>query len=142
MHRNWTYINLLNAANGGVSYNRVNVIAPNLANNYRKIMQKHNGTYTPPQIIIGIPVRSSADDVDMRVDTPDWRGTFYGTAFSAYQRLLPDALSKINDELFSVMLNTADHDIPSNILDLQPCPIPAGSQRPRASPHYENYKLG
>ena len=109
-----------------------------------KIMQKHNGTYIPPQIINGIPVRGSADNVDMRVDTPDGRGTSHGTA---YQRLLPDALSNINDELFSEMLDTADstdlvHDIPSTILDLQPCTIFAGSQRPHASPHYENHKLG
>ena len=34
------------------------------------------------------------------------------------------------------------HNISSIILDLQPCPISAGSERPRASPHYENYKLG
>ena len=36
------------------------------------------------------------------------------------------------------MLDTADttdlvHDIPSIILDLQPCPIYAGSQRPRTN---------
>ena len=45
-----------------------------------KITQKHNGTYIPPQIIKCIPVRGSADNVDMRVDTPDGRGTFHGTA--------------------------------------------------------------
>ena len=71
MHRSRTDIKLLNAANVDVSYNRVNVIATNLANNSMKIMQKHNGTYIPPQIIKSIPVRSSADNVDMRVDTPD-----------------------------------------------------------------------
>ena len=71
-------------------------------------MQKHNGTYIPPQIIKGISMRGSADNVDMRVDTPDERGSFHGTAVSAYQRLLPDALSKINGELFSEMLDTAD----------------------------------
>ena len=92
-------------------------------------------------------MRGSADNVDMRVDTPDGRGTFHGTAVSAYLRLLPDALSNTNDELFSEMLDTADpidlvHDIPSTILDLQPYPIYAGSQRPHASPHYENYKQG
>ena len=99
----------------------------------------------PPQIIKGIPVRSSADNVDIRVDTPDGRDTFHGAAVSVYRRLLPDALSNTNDELYSEMLDTADptdlvHYIPSTIL--QPCPISAGSQRPRASPHYENYKLG
>ena len=41
------------------------------------------------------------------------------------------------------MLDTADptdlvHDITLIILDLPPCPISAGSQRP----HYENSKLG
>ena len=147
MHHSRTDINLLNAANVGVSYNRSNVIATHLANNSIKIMQKNNGAYIPPQIIKGIPVRDSADNVDMRVDTPDGRGTFHGTAVSAYQRLLPDALSNTNDELFSEMLDTADttdlvHDIPSTILHLHPCPICAGSQRPHASPHYENYKLG
>ena len=101
-------------------------------------MQKPNGTYIPPQIIKGIPVRGSADNVDMRVDTQDGRGTFHGTAVSAYQRLLPDALSDTNDEFFSEMLDTAYptdlvHDIPSTILDLQPCSISAGSQRPRSS---------
>ena len=126
MYCSRTDINLLNASNVGVSYNRVNVIATHLASNSMKIMQKHNGTYIPPQIIKGIPVRGSADNVDMRVDTPDGRGTFHGTAVSAYQRLLPDALSNTNDELFSEMLDTADptdlvHDIPSTILDLQTC---------------------
>ena len=98
MHRSRTDINLLNAANVGVSYNRVNVIATNLANNSMKIMQKHNGTYIQPQIIKGIPGRGSADNVDMRADTPDRQGT----AVSAYQRLLPDALSNsnTNDEQF------------------------------------------
>ena len=57
-----------------------------------KIMQKHNGAYIPPQIIKGIPVLDSADNVDMRVDNRDERGTFPGTAVSAYQRLLPDVL--------------------------------------------------
>ena len=108
MHRSRTDINLLNAGNVGVSYNRVNVIATHLANNSMKIIPKHNGTYIPPQIIKGIPVRGSADNVDMRVDTPDGRGTFHGAAVSAYQRLLPDALSNTNDELFSEMLDTAD----------------------------------
>ena len=67
-------------------------------------MQKHNGTCIPPQIIKGIPVRSSANNVDMRVDTPDGRGTFHGTAVSVYRRLLPDALSNTNDELYAEML--------------------------------------
>ena len=98
MHRSRTDINLLNAANVGVSYNRVNVIATNLANNSMKIMQKHNGKYIQPQIIKGIPGRGSADNVDMRADTPDGQQE---TAVSAYQRLLPDALSNTNDEQFS-----------------------------------------
>ena len=50
MHRSRADIHLLNAANVGVSYNRVNVIAINLANNSMKITQMHNGTYIPPQI--------------------------------------------------------------------------------------------
>ena len=108
MHRSRRDIHLLNAANVGVSYNRGNVIATNVANNSMKIMQKPNGTYIPPQIIKCFPVRGSKDNVDMIVDTPNGRGTFHGTAVSAYQRLLPDALSNINDELFSEMLDTAD----------------------------------
>ena len=84
MYRSRTDINLLNAANVGVSYNLVNVLATNLAKNSIKIMQKHNGTYIPPQIK---SVRGSADNVDIRVDTLDGRGTFHGTGVSAYQRL-------------------------------------------------------
>jgi hypothetical protein len=142
-HRSKKDIALLSAASVGISYRRVNEITNEIAESALDCMNNHGGIYIPPKLYKGIPVRGSADNIDAKVDTPDGKNSFHGTASSVYQRTpIDENQATVCKPLeLSRTLKHVIKDVPSTVVQLLPCNI-RGSPKPPVSPHYADYKLG
>ena len=121
-----------------------NAITTQIANGVLNLMSKHNGIYEPPGIVKGIPLWASSDNVDAKVDTPDGRDSFHGTAISVYQMVPQDSFEYVSYNLeikasdkHSEMLRNA----PRTILQMELCII-NGNLKPLSSPQYPDDRLG
>lgn len=76
-----------NAATIGISHHRVNKITTQIINTVLNIMSKYNVVHILPGVVKSIPVRAASDNVVIKVDTPDGRDSFHGTANSVYQHM-------------------------------------------------------
>ena len=142
-HRSASDLNVLSATKMGITYGRVKEITNQITNSALDNMDKNCGVYIPQGVIKGIPIRASADNVDMKIDTPDGRDSFHGTAVTVYQ--CPDPA---DDQILAgeeLHLHEASKDfnraVPTTVLPLESCRI-SGSPKPLTSPHYRDYRLG
>ena len=102
---------------------------------------KEYGVYVPPGILRNKRIRASLDNVDKKMDTPDGKGSFHGTAMAVYQRS-GQGKTVVKPVQFSESPTSESlHDVPPTILNLATSDI-EGSPKPRTSPHYSSYKIG
>ena len=52
-----------------------------------KDMKEHNGTYIPPNIVLGKPIHFAIDNTDFKNDTPGGKSEFHGTGHVVFQKL-------------------------------------------------------
>ncbi|MES9884822.1 MAG: hypothetical protein ABW185_28585 [Sedimenticola sp.] len=143
-HRSKNDIDILNAASVGVSYNRVNDMTTQIANNTIKSMNDFNGTYVPPLVLKGVPIRASADNIDKKVDTPDGQNSFHGSAMSVYQTVKPGVnVETVREKLTIKSSLKTDYlkDVPETVIEVLLCRV-EGNPKPKTSPTYEHYTIG
>ena len=135
-HRCKTDLDILNAASIGISYKRLQEITNQIASTVAQSITDFDGTYVPPLLLKGIPLRASADHLDKNVDTFDGRNAFHGTAVSVYQSVtIENNLEPIRSKLVIVCTSNAPlSDVPDTLVDLHPCTI-QGNPKPKESPH-------
>jgi len=133
-------VSLLSKFGVGVSYDRVTKIRNNIANAISQNIREY-GVYVPPGLLRNKRIRASLDNIDKKVDTPDGKGSFHGTALGVYQR--SDQGETVVDPVqFSESLTSAGlQDVPPTVIDMVACTI-EGNPKPKTSPHYTNYKMG
>lgn len=133
-------VSLLNMCGAGISYDRVTTICDTIAHAVAKNIKEY-GVYVPPGLLRNKRIRASLDNVDKKVDTPDGKGSFHGTAMAVYQRS-GQGETVVKPVQFSESPTSESlHDVPPTILNLATCDI-EGSPKPRTSPHYSSYKIG
>lgn len=133
-------ISLLNRCGAGVSYDRVTKICNNIASAMSQNIKEY-GVYVPPGLLKNKRIRASLDNIDKKVDTPDGKGSFHGTALGVYQ---PSGKGEtIVDPVRFSSHNSASGmgDVPTSVIELDTCTI-EGNPKPRTSPHYPTYMMG
>ena len=114
-----------------------------IANAVQSNIIKNNGGYVPDGLRKGIPTMFSIDNLDCKVDTPDGKDSFHGTASTVYQRSTIEADDHQTHSGLDIVNAPATKlcNIPKSVLPLYPCLI-IGSPKPKASPRYTNFYLG
>ena len=85
--RNKSLVDLLSNLNLSTPYNKVMKIETAIGNACIKDMEGHNGTYIPPNIVVGKPIHFAIDDTHFKNDTPDGKSEFHGTGHVVFQKL-------------------------------------------------------
>ena len=134
-------ISLLNKCGAGVSYDRVIKICNTIANVISQNIKEY-GVYVPPGLLCNRRIRASFDNIDKKVDTPDGKGSFHGTALAVYQRCGQSA-TVVNPVIINSENLTSEglQDVPPTVVRMVACRI-EGNPKPKTSPHYTRYKIG
>ena len=133
-------VSLLNRCGAGVSYDRVTKICNNIASITSQNIKEY-GVYVPPGLMKNTRIRASLDNIDKKVDTPDGKRSFHGTAIGVYQ---PSGVGEtIVDPVQTFVHNSTSGmgHVPASVIELDICTI-EGNPKPRTSPHYPEYKMG
>ena len=124
-----------------ISYDHVTKICNNIANVISKSIRQY-GVYVPPGFLRNKRIRTSMDNIDMKVNTHDGKGSFHGMALAVYQhsgqgetvlgQVQIDSQSPTSEELQEVL--------PSTVTKMVACAI-EGNPKPTTSSHYPNDKM-
>jgi len=139
--RSQTAVSLLNKYGAGISFDRVTTICNNIAHAVAQNITEY-GVYVPPGLMRNKAIRASLDNVDKKVDTPDGKGSFHGTALAVYQRSgRGETVAKPVQITSKRQVSEVLHDVPPTVITMVKCTI-EGNPKPKTSPHYANYKMG
>ncbi|KXJ11509.1 hypothetical protein AC249_AIPGENE22744 [Exaiptasia diaphana] len=79
-------VNLLHGFGMSVEYNRLLRVEAQIESAVLDRMEKNDGIFLPPEIVIGRHVFFAVDNVDFAEDTYDGKNTLHGTAIAIYQK--------------------------------------------------------
>jgi hypothetical protein len=134
-------VSLLNTCGAGISYDRVSTICNTIAHAVSQNITEY-GVYVPPGLLRNKRIRASLDNIDKKVDTPDGKKSFHGTALAVYQRS-DQGETVVKPVQFNSQSPASEalEDVPPTVVKLVTFTI-VGNPKPRTSPHYTSYKMG
>ena len=139
--RSKTAVSLLNKCGTGISYDRVTTICNTLTKAVSHNITEYGG-YVLPGLLLNKRIRASLDNIDKKVDTPDGKDSFHGTALAVYQRS-GQGETLVKQVQFNGQSPSSEalNEVPPTVVKLLACTI-EGNPKPRMSPHYSNNKMG
>lgn len=79
-------VNFLYGFGMSVEYNRILRVEAQIEKHVLQRMDRNDGIYIPPDVVLGRRIFFAVDNVDFAEDTPDGKRTLHGTAMAIYQK--------------------------------------------------------
>ena len=116
-------VSILCSMGNGVSYDRVITICNKITTAICENITEY-GVYVPPGLLKNKRIRASMDNIDKKVDTPDGKRSFHGTALGVYQPT-GQGETVVKPVQFSNTTQTREGlvDVPTTVIKLIPCTI-------------------
>lgn len=132
--RSQTAVSLLNKYGAGISFDRVTTICNNIAHAVAQNITEY-GVYVPPGLMRNKAIRASLDNVDKKVDTPDGKGSFHGTALAVYQRSgRGETVAKPVQITSKRQVSEVLHDVPPTVITMVKCTIEGNPKQVHTMP--------
>ena len=133
-------IDLISKAGAGVKYQHTVRHVDRIACAVQQNIEK-NGTYIPPKLMKGRPLRAAIDNLDSKVDTPDGKLSFHALAGSIFQEgiSLEDMAEYVAEPVKLDNYSKKLTNVPQTGIELMACPI-LENPKPKSSPCYPDFK--